>query len=723
MHSTSFTFLTDALMDREVGGFLAITDAAGALRISSDKRLEDQVAATLFFTHHGDEQQAEFALAGLLALHDGEQEGFTELADRHWNAHGSGRCRTLALQFDALRALLEFRRQRRDDARLQGVTKGVLKRLEQVYDSRLFGGVLSSDWTTVVDGPMPLELDIAALNLLCSLCTCTGDNPLPAHLQQHVWKLEDEVRAELDGLGAGPLRQTASRARAVSALARWARANSHQEMLQLARKLLDDTLERLHDSAYGGYWDRLRYDQRVGADWLTSFKRNESPFPIKTSLDVALLLEALELAQPRETSVRREQLLKALADFHDSRHGGFFLGKGYFWSTPVDPTVPFIRQFWAPPRQLGVFHIGNLSYLPLHIKSLEGQLACLGALRAHGAVLPQASAPTKVDTSILRVVNNRGRLEQPHLGQSPALDVDLPAYFAWLSQARASLAVPYGLTAEMAPQGFRADRCWQVFSALHVISDLYALKADIDDTASLIACIQGSQNVDGGFSEQPGQLSDVFATYCAVISLRLLGSEPRAVQACVAYLHQCQQADGGFGNVPGYQSDIWHSNLAALSLHVLGAQASEPQALLDFILACRHADGGFANRPGNPPDTFSTYRALSLLHALDRELVDPSATVSWLQGLQQPQGAFLYRPGKAVSLVGSYMAVAALYLLDAHPRDVLGVQAWIARHQKQDGGFGPLNTTSATTDESFTCIQSLLILKGALSKYWVALVN
>ncbi|QVM90729.1 prenyltransferase [Pseudomonas entomophila] len=723
MHSASYTFMADALMDREEGGFLAVTDATGAVRISSDKRLEDQVAATLFFAAHGEAEQAEFALAGLLALHDASQDGFIELGDRFWNPHGSGRCRTLASQFDALRAVLEFRRLRRDDAQLKGVTAGLSQRLQQVYDNRLFGGVLSSDWSAVIDGHMPIELDIGAVNLLCSLCACKGDQALLTHLQQHVWKLEDEVRAELDGLGAGTLRNTASRARAAAALARWARANSHQEMLQLARKLLEDTFERLHDNTYGGFWDRLRYDQRVGADWLTSFKRNESPFPIKTSLDVALLLDALALAQPHDAAERRDQLLKALGDFHDSHHGGFFLGKGYFWSTPVDPTVPFIRQFWAPPRQLGVFHIGNLSYLPLHIKSLEGQLACLKALAAHTASLPVPQAWAPADGSALRVVDNRRPLEQPHLGQMPNLDVNLPAYYDWLSQSRASLAVPYGLTAELAPQGFRADRCWQVFSALHVISDLYALKADIEDSASLVACIQASQNPDGGFSEQPGQLSDVFATYCAVISLRLLGSAPRNGQACVAYLRQCQQADGGFGNVPGYQSDIWHSNLAALSLHVLGAQANQPQALLDFILACRHADGGFGNRPGNPPDTFSTYRALSLLHALDRELVDAQATVAWLQGLQQADGPFLYRPGKAVSLVGSYMAVAGLYLLDAEPRDKQGVTDWIARHQKQDGGFGPLNTTSATTDESFTCIQSLLILKGALSKYWVALVN
>ncbi len=723
MHSTSSAFLAEALMDKEAGGFLAITDATGTLRISSDKRLEDQVAATLFFAQHGDTWQAEFALAGLLDLHDAEHQGFTELSDRQWNAHGSGRCRTLALQFDALRALLEFRRQRHDSAPLQQVSEGILQRFQQVYDGHLLGGVLASDWGTVIDSHMPIELDIAAVNLLCSLCNCKTEAPLPAHLQQHVWKLEDEVRAELNGLGAGALRQTASRARAASALARWARGNSHQEMLQLACMLLDDTFERLHDHTYGGYWDRIRYDQRVGADWLTSFKRNESPFPIKTSLDVALLLEAVELARPRESQQRREQLLKAMADFHDSHHGGFFLGKGYFWSTPVDPTVPFIRQFWAPPRQLGVFHIGNLSYLPLHIKSLEGQLACLGALHRHAANLPPAAAPHEVDLGSLRRVNNRSRLEQPHLGPLPELNVNLPAYFEWLRQARASLAVPYGLTAEMAPQGFRADRCWQVFSALHVISDLYALKAAIDDKASLIACIQASQNADGGFAEQPGQLSDVFATYCAVISLRLLGSEPLSRPACVAYLQRCQQDDGGFGNVPGYQSDIWHSNLAALSLHVLGAEAAKPQALLGFILACRYGDGGFANRPGNPPDTFSTYRAVSLLHALDHELVDAASTVAWLQGLQQPHGAFLYRPGKAVSLVGSYMAIAALYLLDARPRDIQGIEAWISRHQKQDGGFGPLNTTSATTDESFTCIQSLLILRGALSKYWVALVN
>ena len=36
-------------------------------------------------------------------------------------------------------------------------------------------------------------------HLLCSLCACKGDQALLTHLQQHVWKLEDEVRALLLG--------------------------------------------------------------------------------------------------------------------------------------------------------------------------------------------------------------------------------------------------------------------------------------------------------------------------------------------------------------------------------------------------------------------------------------------------------------------------------------------------------------------------------------------
>ena len=108
---------------------------------------------------------------------------------------------------------------------------------------------------------------------------------------------------------------------------------------------------------------------------------------------------------------------------------------------------------------------------------------------------------------------------------------------------------------------------------------------------------------------------------------------------------------------------------------------------------------------------------------LNKRIVDAQQTVAWLQKLQQPNGSFHYRPGKAVSLVGTYMAIAAMYLLDAQPHYLQASKDWIAAHQKQDGGFGPLNSTSATTDESFVCIQTLLILEKGLSQYWVALLN
>jgi prenyltransferase beta subunit len=723
MPTASRSFVANALKDAEHGGYFAVIDSSGQVPICSDKRLEDQVAAARFYGLFGNQDEASFALQGLVALQDNANAGFHELSDRYFTPHGSGRCRTLAVQMSALRVLLEVGRAATDPVpAVAHITDALIGQLQQVYQKPRLSAVYSADWSQALDNQLSLENDIQALELAVELCRSGRGDTLVSLMQQHVWRIEDEVKAHLQNQDESvALLRCDTRARAVTALARWAKANHNQETLALARALLGDTLEVFHDATYGGFWDRIKLDRTVGVDWHTSFARYQSPFPVKTSQDVALL--ALAYREVHETcdATTMGYLYQALSGFYDSRRGGFFIGKGYFWSTAKDHTVPFIRQFWAPPRDMGVFHIGNLSYLPLHVKRLEGQFACMEVLERITDLKP---LPPKAPHVLTHCVEGpQPGITRTHLGAVPHLPINLPAYLEWLQSARASLTQPYGLTAELAPLGYRADRAWQVFSALHVISDLRALDVPLQRSESLTACIQASQNPDGGFSEQPGQLSDVFATYCALVSLKLMDAQPLDADACARYLGDCQNEEGGFGNVPGYPSDIWHTNLALLSLHVLQAQVPDQPALLEYVMSCKTPSGGFGNQPGNPPDTFSTYRAISLLHILNKALPSPQQTVKWLQDLQQPGGGFLYRPDKVVSLVGTYMAIAALFLLDAQPRELDSVTDWISRHQKADGGFGPLNAPSATTDESFTCIQSLLILKGVLSPYWVALVN
>lgn len=719
-------FLFDqGLRDAEYGGYFAITDASGQVAISSDKQLQDQVEVTLYQAAHGSEAQLRFAHEGLMRLYDGQHAGFHELADRFWTPHGSGRCRTLALQLDALAALIAYQRKVPQDTTNLTNIKAMLEKIETVYSRSTVAGIYSSDWSQPLELATTIELDISAVNLLSLIGADALGAGLVEHLEVHAQNLIARVAGSDSEQGVDVvLSRCAVRAQTSLALLGLANVRDDNALSNLAGSFLERTLALFRDPAYGGYWDRVCINGKVRVDWHTSYKKHESPFPIKTAYDAALLLQAIQALPGDAHDLDRADVTAALLEFHDSRNGGLFMGKGYFWSTPDDPTVPFIRQFWAAPRQPGVFTIGNLTYLPLHLKSLKTQLAAAQALQA---IQPAAAVHHHDDATLvaqgLEGIDGGGDVQDIHPAGVPVINVDLKRYLAWLSQARASSDTPYGLTAETAPLGFRADKTWQVFSGLHVISDLHALGIEIENKASLIDCIKSSQNADGGFAEQPGHLSDVFASYCAVLSLRVLGALPNDVEGCVRYLQACQNPDGGFGDVAGYVSDIWHTNLAVLSLHALGARAPDEQAVQAFALRCRTADGGFANKPGYPPDAFSVYRVVSTLFILNKRIVDAQQTVAWLQKLQQPNGSFHYRPGKAVSLVGTYMAIAAMYLLDAQPNYLQASKDWIAAHQKQDGGFGPLNSTSATTDESFVCIQTLLILEKGLSQYWVALLN
>jgi prenyltransferase beta subunit len=713
------------LMDIEFGGFFAVTDASGKVAISSDKQLQDQIDATLYQAEHGDDAQLRFAHAGLMRLHDVANAGFHELADRYWTPHGSGRCRTLAVQLDALAALIAYQRRVPEDASNRGVIAAMLERVEALYARSTVAGLYTSDWSTPLELATSIDLDISATALLARIDNEPLGLGLVGHLQVHAENLIARVAgSDSESCVDVALSRCAVRAQVSLVLARLASVRDDNALANLARSFLLQTLALFRDPAYGGYWDRVGINGKVRCDWHTSYKHHESPFPIKTAYDVALLLQVIQALPGGASESDRVSVTAALLEFHDTCNGGLFMGKGYFWSTPDDPTVPFIRQFWAPPRQPGIFSIGNLTYLPLHLKSLKTQLAAAHALQSIAPVtVAQAHDNADRVSRELEVIDGGGDVQDIHPRGVPSINVDLQRYLAWLAKARASNQTPYGLTAETTPLGFRADKTWQVFSGLHVISDLHALGLQIENKASLIDCIQASQNIDGGFAEQPGHLSDVFATYCAVLSLRVLGALPADAQACVGYLQACQNADGGFGDVAGFGSDIWHTNLAVLSLHALGAKATDEQAVMAFALRCRSVDGGFGNKPGYPPDAFSVYRVVSTLFILNRRIVDARQTVAWLQSLQLENGSFHYRPGKAVSLVGTYMAIAAMYLLDAQPTHLQASKDWIAAHQKQDGGFGPLNSTSATTDESFVCIQTLLILEQGLSQYWVALLN
>lgn len=717
MRADAFRFVQRRLADVQFGGYFPVVSCDGQSVVSTDKRLSDQVEAALLWIDKKQAHAAAFAISALDNLYDRETRGFVELTDRYWNPHGAGSARSLHVQLDAARAYARYATEIGGKVYLDRALE-VLRNVATLATEGRLASAYNSDWSVPLDGTISIALQISATNFAAVLVRLGVHNHVDA-LAALVSGLTNRIESCDSLFGTSELRKCETCAKIALALANWANAVSDQSLLVTVRSFLTETITAFRDDRYGGFWDRISPQGSASVGWDIAYVDGESPFPVKRALDAALLLRAARECGCADHAIEQE-LESAIDHYKDSHAGGHFIGMGYFWSTPKDPTVPFARQMWVSRKHAGVFSIGNLTYLPLHLKTLETQVACGHVLSEGAARISPGRSETAgwlVDSPLI------GDFRDAYTHAAPHLPVDVERYLGWLRRTRPSDSGPYGLTAEIAPLGFRADRSWQVFSTLHVLADLRALQVPASAQASISECIRDCQNPDGGFSERPGQLSDIFATYCATVSLQLLYSEPINPHACIHYVNRCQNSDGGYGNVPGMRSDIWHTNLAVLALEMLGGKSMRCEDTFGFVLSCRNPDGGFGNRPGLPADTFSVYRAVSTFTGLGKRLIAERETTEWLRKLQDPTGHFIYRPGQARSLVGTYMAIAALYLMDAAPKYVDEAKAWIASHQKRDGGFGPLGTTSATTDEGFVCIQSLLILDQALSRLWVAMVN
>lgn len=244
----------------------------------------------------------------------------------------------------------------------------------------------------------------------------------------------------------------------------------------------------------------------------------------------------------------------------------------------------------VPQHTPGAFAVGNTSYVQLQQKQMEMQ--CIGLLAAMDIEFDNPAdykfeyLKEDVDNTLTYIT--KGKLEFKQF--------DLDGYLNWSMKTRNGMA--YGLTPYRSPLGFRSDKSPQNFSAMHVISDMLVLEKEIENPTDLLKFMYSSQNTDGGFGEEPSMISEVFTTYCVVVTAFLLKDNNYDKEGCIRYLQECQNEDGGFGNAPGYPSDSWHTNLAVMSLHLLDATAKNEDKLINYLLACRNEDGGYAIIPG-----------------------------------------------------------------------------------------------------------------------------
>lgn len=478
----------------------------------------------------------------------------------------------------------------------------------------------------------------------------------------------------------------------------------------------------LPEAWHPGVWNRVDADTRVSTSPKVAFVRRDfSPFPAVLASDQALLLIALKGLDNADANILRQTASLTLDSLQDPS-GGVNYGQGSWFSTPIDPTVPLDRLV-APARSAGAYSVGNSSYIPSQTKHAYTQIAALWARDAVSGSRSDGNNNrghiTRFTTSLVNFDPQKDPIKRK---AGVNLGVNTEAYLEWLSRTRNGSG--YGLTPYLAPLGFRADTSSQTFSMLHVLSDFRVLGISLPDASWISSCLRACRNSDGGFAERSGLPSEVFTTYCAVLSGLIGRADFGDVGKTIDFIKSAQRASGGFGNAPGIVEDAWHTNLAVLSLAALGAKPSSGSAAVSFLRACQNDDGGYGQLPGRPSDAFATFRAIGALLALGIQPERSNETTTYLKLLQDSDGGFRYRHSCAVSFVGSYHAIAGLYILGESVPDVKACRAYLQVRQTLDGGFGRVpNGVSETTDEGFIAIQALHMLNGSLEKEWALMLT
>lgn len=138
-------------------------------------------------------------------------------------------------------------------------------------------------------------------------------------------------------------------------------------------------------------------------------------------------------------------------------------------------------------------------------------------------------------------------------------------------------------------------------------------------------------NYDGGCGQIKGSESHAAQVFCALSSLRSLGSlDSIDRRKTVDFLVYRQTKSGGLSGRVNKKEDVCYSFWTLSSMVMLESEFIDTGKLREFIFSCEDEDGGFSDRPGNSPDLYHLMFSLASLSILgDKTLkeVDPGFAI------------------------------------------------------------------------------------------------
>ena len=166
-------------------------------------------------------------------------------------------------------------------------------------------------------------------------------------------------------------------------------------------------------------------------------------------------------------------------------------------------------------------------------------------------------------------------------------------------------------------------------TSLHdLLAGLKASQREPESTQPLIDSVRRKQAAQGGYCDvrtDNGSPTDADAhvvhTMCATAALDLLNATTSRPGDVAAFIHACRLPDGAYrwnphSLLPGNEADVYYTWAALRTLKLLNQPHQQVDATRTWLNSLQNADGGFGDRPGWRSRLYSTYYAVEALALL-----------------------------------------------------------------------------------------------------------
>lgn len=147
----------------------------------------------------------------------------------------------------------------------------------------------------------------------------------------------------------------------------------------------------------------------------------------------------------------------------------------------------------------------------------------------------------------------------------------------------------------------------------------------MENGPAFIEYLENCRRTNGSFNNAPASFGgdgNILNTYWSLYAQETLSVPKKLASETIVWLQACQMKNGGFTHQPdpqiGANDDAIYTWAGIKALKLLGAEPKNVQAAVNYLLSLRNSDGGFGDRPGVHSTPNASFYAIDALKDLNK---------------------------------------------------------------------------------------------------------